>query len=60
MHGGGGIVTVPRVLCKGHGENKVCCVEEPRSVRRFSGEVFVLERSAQGEGVSDLLCLEWN
>jgi len=32
-------------------------VEEARRVRRLS-EVFVLERSAQGGGVSDLSCLD--
>jgi len=33
----------------------VVLVEEARRVRRL-GEVFVLERSAQGGGVSDLSC----
>jgi len=32
-------------------------VEKARRVRRF-GEVFVLERLAQGGGASDLSCLE--
>jgi len=32
-------------------------VEEARMVRRL-GQVFVLERSAQGGGVSDLSCLD--